>query len=227
MRLRLQFGRAALFVAMLAIALVATIPLGGALSRLDAGRLGMSAADAGGSIWFGRLDDMRIGPAALGDVEMRLSLWRLFTGEARFDLFDGDGDEISGAIDFHAGGVGFHDISLSAPLNLSSYGASGQLVLADLSADLSRASCDRASGTASLSLAFPELATTLTGAPICEGETLLLRMTDGADIALDIVVSSLGLESATLTVAGADLGSTNILPGGAYDQQAGGYTLSL
>ena len=68
MRIQVPMRRAVLFAALFAIALVAFLPL-----RLVLGGSGLTAREASGSVWAGRLKEARIGPAALGDLDARLS----------------------------------------------------------------------------------------------------------------------------------------------------------
>lgn len=77
MRLRIPMRRAALFGLMLAVALIAFLPL-----RLFV--TGIGARSVGGSIWVGRIKEARVGPLALGDLNARLSPLSLLGGKLRF-----------------------------------------------------------------------------------------------------------------------------------------------
>ena len=96
MRLRLPLGRAALFLAALAFALVALLPLRVAAGWFGLDGRGLSAREASGSLWSGALKEARFGPVPLGDVRARLELLPLLLGRARLRL---SRDEAQGRLD--------------------------------------------------------------------------------------------------------------------------------
>lgn len=76
MRFRLSTSRAVLFGVMFVTALIVFLPL-----RVVVG--GVTARAADGLAWAGHLEEARVGPAVLGDVDTRISPLRLLMGEAR------------------------------------------------------------------------------------------------------------------------------------------------
>jgi general secretion pathway protein N len=89
-RLRLSTGPAALFGAMLLVALIVFLPMRAALGWVEAGEQGLVARSVGGTIWGATLREARFGDLALGDVGARLAPLSLLAGRATIAL-DGPG----------------------------------------------------------------------------------------------------------------------------------------
>lgn len=89
---RLVLG--AIFVGVFAAGLVASMPLGVALAWTGAGESGLSASAVSGSIWNGRIEDMRLRGFRFGTVEARLDPFGLLTGTSRVHLQSRDGEAV-------------------------------------------------------------------------------------------------------------------------------------
>ena len=82
-RLRLTTGPAALFGAMMFVALLVFLPMRLVLASAGVGEQGFSARSVTGSVWDGRLVDARFGDLALGTLDASLSPFALLIGRAR------------------------------------------------------------------------------------------------------------------------------------------------
>ena len=192
----LRTRRAALFGAMLAIAIVALVPLRLALGWTGLGEAGLTARSVGGLLWSGRLHEARWGEVALGDLDARLAFWPLLVGRARVEL-DGEGIKpLHGAVTIgrHAQGVD----DLTASLAAAALFAPLPVTALDLDAVSVRfrdGQCEAAEGRVRATLAGEAggvpLPPTLSGPARCEAGALLLPL-----------VSQAGTETATLRVTG-------------------------
>lgn len=81
-----RLALAAVFAVVFAVALAAFMPLGTALALTQAGAAGLRAGAVSGSIWNGRLDDMRLGGIRFGTVAARLDPVSLLSGARRLHL---------------------------------------------------------------------------------------------------------------------------------------------
>jgi general secretion pathway protein N len=81
-RIRLATGPAALFGAMLLVALIVFLPMRLVLGWAGAGEAGLLARSVTGTIWGSTLREARFGDLALGDVSARLSPLPLLAGRA-------------------------------------------------------------------------------------------------------------------------------------------------
>lgn len=71
---------------MLFPALIVTMPLSVGLDLGNAGRSGLAAVGAEGSVWAGRLADARFGAVPLGDVDVGLKFWSLVGGPLKLTV---------------------------------------------------------------------------------------------------------------------------------------------
>jgi general secretion pathway protein N len=85
-RIRLSTGPAALFGAMLVIALIVFLPMRLVLGIAGAGEQGLRARSVTGTIWGATLSEARFGDLAVGDLSARLSPLALFVGQASLSL---------------------------------------------------------------------------------------------------------------------------------------------
>lgn len=185
MRFRLPLGRSALFLAALAFALVALLPLGLAASWFDLGGRGLAAREASGSLWSGALKEARFGPVALGDVKARLNLLPLLLGRARLSLSrDGGDGALDGAVVVSRHGFAVEDMSgalalgpLFGPAPLTSVELDG------LSARFENGLCETAEGEVSARLAGALAGSSLRGSARCAEGALLVPLAgqSGAD----------------------------------------------
>ena len=202
--IRLATGRAALFGAMLAIALLLFVPLRAVLGWAGLGDAGLTAREVRGGLWAGRLVEARFGARSgavtLGDLDARLAFWPLLLGRARLELDGADAGGLArplhGAVTVSRHGLGVDDMTASLPV--------GQLFapLPVTALDLDGATvhfrdgvCDKAEGRVRATLAGEAggvpLPASLSGPARCEGGALVLPLTSQA-----------GTEGATLRVSG-------------------------
>jgi len=182
MRFRLPLGRSVLFLAALAFALVALLPLRLAAGWFVLGGRGLSAREATGSLWAGALKEAQFGAVPLGDLRASLDILPLFVGRARLSLSRDDPDgRFEGAVSVSRHGFGVDDLTgevrvgaLFAPVPLAS------LRLEDVTAHFENGQCDHAQGSvhAGLSgeLAGLLLPSGLTGNARCAQGALLIAL---------------------------------------------------
>ncbi|WP_182466821.1 type II secretion system protein N [Sphingomonas gilva] len=206
MRIRLTMGRGALWIALFAAAIVLLFPLRMALGVVNAERLGLSAREARGPVWAGRLIEARWRGLALGDLDASLSPVQLLVGRVRLDL-SGDGD-MRGAVSVSRNGAGIDDVSGRLPVEGLFEGLPlGALIATDVSARFADGVCDRAEGQvrAELSAALPgvSLAQGMTGRARCDGGALLLPLQGASGLErLDLRLFGDGRWQARLQIAG-------------------------
>ena len=235
-RIRLRTGRPALFGAMLAIALLAFLPLRFVLGVAGISAAGLTARAAEGSVWRGKLRDARLGDIALGDLDAHLSPWPLLLGRARIEL-DSDADTparaVHGAIGISRRAVRADDVNatiapgrLLAPLPVSA------LVLEGLSIRFEDDACVAAEGRVRVTLAGDiagvALPTALSGAVRCEGRLLLVPLASQAGAErVDLRLEADGRYRATITLPPGDPANLSRLTSLGFVGAAGGYVLSV
>ena len=235
-RLRLRTGRTALFGALLAISLLAFLPLRLVLGIAGVARSGLTARAAEGSVWAGRLRDARLGDIALGDLDARLSPWPLLLGRARIGL-DSDVDTaarvIHGTVGLSRNGIRADDINatiapgrLLAPLPVTG------LVLEALSVRFEDGACVAAEGRVRANLsgdvAGLVMPGSLSGSVRCEGRALLVPLTSQAGAErVDLRVEGTGRYRATLILQAADPASLARLAALGFARGPAGYALSV
>lgn len=178
MRFKLPLGRSALFLAALAFALVALLPLRVAAGWFDLGGRGLSAREASGSLWSGALKEARFGPVPLGDLRARLELFPLLLGRARLSLSRDEAQgRLEGAVMVSRNGFGIEDLTgqirlgaLFAPAPLAT------LDLADVSARFEGGLCESAEGQVRAGLGGELAASSLAGVARCAEGALLLPL---------------------------------------------------
>ena len=180
MRLRLPLRRWLLFAGLLAVALLATLPLRLAASWLGLDDIGLSARALGGSVWGGTITEAHLGPVPLGDLNASLQPLPLLIGRARIDL-GRKGDAAHGAISVTMRTTGIDDATARLPLG--SVFAPVPIValdLDDVSARLRDGLCEKAEGRVSAriegdigGIALPG---GLTGNARCDRGALLLPL---------------------------------------------------
>lgn len=77
-----------IFAVALMVGLLAMLPLGVALDWSGASRMGLTAREARGTAWRGKLTDVSFASMALGDVTTAVSPLGLLTGSVRFGIAD-------------------------------------------------------------------------------------------------------------------------------------------
>ncbi|MGQ0560116.1 MAG: type II secretion system protein N [Sphingosinicella sp.] len=171
-----------LLAAFFLFSLLALLPLRLAIDFWDFGRMGLSARAATGSLWFGVLQEARLGPAALGDVGARLNLLPLLVGRARLSLFGAEeSGGFRGAVTLSRHAVAFDDVrgrintaSSALPLPIAA------IEFDDVSVAFSDGRCTRAEGRVQAqgggAMAGIGVASRMNGVARCAGGWLLLPL---------------------------------------------------
>ena len=231
MRIRLPLGHSLFFLCAFLFALVALLPLRLALDWLALGERGLSAREAQGSVWLGRLSEARIGDAALGDLVTRLSPIQLFVGRARIDL-DG-GERMKGAVGVSRHSFGVDDMTAElpagrvfAPLPIAS------LDLSDVSVRFEDDTCARAEGRVQARIAGDvagvNLAQGLSGTARCEAGALLLPLASASgQERLSLKLRPNGQYEANLIVRTGDPAIVQRLTATGFGATGEGYALSV
>lgn len=189
-------GLAALFL----LALVALLPL-----RVGAGQMpGLSAREASGTIWAGRLHAAAYGPLVLGDVDARVSALPLLLGRAEVVL---QGEGFVARLSRHGVDDATGTLPVGADLGALPVEA---MTFEHFAAAFRDGDCDAAQGRVGLTLAMPGAAPlVLSGEARCAGAALLLplrgpggmerldlRLTGDGRWRADLVLSGLSSEAA-------------------------------
>lgn len=118
MRVRLPIRRSLFFLAALLLFVLLSLPLRLVAGWLDLSSLGVSAREADGSIWSGRLSEARVGGAPLGDLTAALDPLPLLLGRVRIAVArEGEtADPLSGAITLARHSIGVEDVTVRLPL---------------------------------------------------------------------------------------------------------------
>jgi len=195
MRIRLPLRRTVFFLAALAFALVALLPLRVTAGWFVLGGRGLAAREANGSLWAGALKEAQFGAVPLGDLNARLNLLPLFLGRARLSLSrDEAAGRFEGAVSVSRHGFGLDDLTgqirpgaLFAPLPVAA------LDLQDVSARFANGLCEHAEGRVRASLAGG-----VAGLPLPSGLGGTARCADGA--LLIPLASQAGMEQLSLSI---------------------------
>ncbi|GAO38675.1 general secretion pathway protein N [Sphingomonas changbaiensis NBRC 104936] len=182
MRILLPMRRTVLFTAMFAFAVLAFLPLRLVLGAVDSG---LSAREATGSIWAGHLKEARIGPAALGDLDARLSPVPLLLGRARIEVARASDapDRLAGAVAIGRHRRSVESVTGTIPIDSLGSLPVASLDLTDLTVVFRDDQCDRAEGQVRANLsgdvAGLDLPAALSGSVRCDGGALLLPLASG------------------------------------------------
>ena len=235
-RIRLSTGPAALFGAMLVVALLVFLPMRLVLGWAGAGEQGLTARSVSGTIWGSTLREARFGDLAVGDLHAELSLLRLFTGQAAVSL--------SGA-----GGVGAPPLSGDAFVSRHGYGVgkmTGRLLtgrafqplpvtgldLEDLTVRFEDDKCQSAEGHVRALLAG-EVAgigvpPSVAGNARCDAGALLLPLSGpGGTEVVNLRITGDSRYAAQLAIRPADPIAAQRLEAAGFVNGPGGYTLSV
>lgn len=235
MRIRLSLRRAALFIALFALALVATFPMRILVGALGFGEAGLSVREVRGSVWNGRLLESHFGAAALGDLDARLNLLPLLVGRARVDLSrpsEGRGG-LAGAISVSRHSLGFDDMTVRLPT--ASVFAPIPVValdLDDVSVRFREGGCERAEGLVRAEIrgdvAGLSLPGGLSGAARCDGANLLLPLASQSGMErMMLRIGRSGGYTADLTVRPADPAMQRALQAVGFAPAGDGLKLSV
>jgi general secretion pathway protein N len=171
-----------LFAFFFLFALVALAPLRWALDMFGFGRFGLAARQATGSVWLGALNEAQLGPAPLGDVQVRLNRLPLLIGRSRLSLRRDSADSpLEGAATIEGDGFSLDDFTGQLRLGVAlSPLPVGSVDLDDVSVKYSDGVCQTAEGRVRAQLATElaglSLASGLSGNARCGGGKLLLPL---------------------------------------------------
>jgi len=231
MRIALPMRRTAFFIAALAAALLLFFPLRLGIGWFAFDSIGLSAREARGSIWGGRLAETRFAGAPIGDVDARLNVLPLALGRARFDLRGEGGMRAGVLVTRHV--VGAEDATARvmlgqalSPLPLTA------LDLTDVSVRFREGVCERAGGMVRATLAADfggvDLSGGLTGTARCEGGALLLPLASQSGLErLRVELRPDGAFRASLRVQPADAAAGERLVAAGFAPGVGGYALVI
>jgi general secretion pathway protein N len=179
MRVRLPFARIVFTAAVALLALFALLPMRLLADWIDLGGRGLSAREVQGSLWFGRFAEAGFRGIPLGDLDARLRLLPLLTGEARIDLSRGDG--FRAAVAVTPRGFGIAGMTARVPLGQRFAPMPiAAIDVTDLQARFQAGLCDRADGLVKVELqgdfAGLTLPGGLTGTARCDAGKLLFPL---------------------------------------------------
>jgi general secretion pathway protein N len=231
MRFRLPLKRIVFFLAALAVALLALLPLRLAAGWFEMGGKGLAAREAEGSLWFGRLREARFGPVLLGDVDARLNVLPLFLGRARLSLHrdEAAGGLFDGAVLVTRHSFGLEDLTgqlrtgnLFGPLPIAT------LDLDDVSVHFEGDQCESAEGQVRAGLsgevAALGLPSGLSGAVRCQNGAALLPLAGQSGMEqVNLSVEASGRWRAEIVLRATDPAMIQRLTTAGFTPGAGGY----
>ena len=235
-RLRLTTGPAALFGAMLLVALIVFLPMRLVLGWANAGEQGLVARAVGGTIWGARISEARFGDLALGDIRVRIAPLPLLLGRAALVLEGAGGiggPPLSGTafVSRHGAGVERLTARLAtggafAPLPVTN------LDVSDLSVWFEDGRCLSAEGRVRATLAGDAagvpLPTSAEGVARCDAGALLLPLASQAGTeAIALRIEGAGRYRADLSVRLTDPLAGDRLQAAGFTATPAGYRLSV
>lgn len=234
--IRLATGRAALFGAMLVVALVAFLPLRLVLGAAGLGDAGLTARRVDGSLWGGSLVEASAAGLRLGDLAARLAPLDLLAGRARVDLAsrgDDPGHAFHGAFAASRHALGAERITATLPAaGLFQPLPVAAIDLDEVTVRFRDGLCDRAEGRVRATMAGEvaglPLAGQMAGAARCDAGRLLLPLASQAGSErIDMRLTDDGRYTAALTLAAPDPATAQKLSGFGFRQGAGGWRLDV
>ena len=239
MRVAVRTRPAALFGALMLVALVVLLPLRLVLGWAGIGDEGLSARRVEGSVWSGRLVEARIGDASLGDLAAHVSPLALVAGKARLALdsiVDVPQRTVHGSVETGRHAIGIAGMTanvgvgrLFAPLPVAT------LDLDDVTVRFADEACQTAQGRVRATLAGATgafggvaLPASLAGGVRCDGPALLVPLTSaGGGEAAVLRVTADGLYHADFTLQPRDPATAARLQAAGFVEAAGGWRLSV
>ena len=229
-RIVLATGRRALFGAFLLGALLVLVPLRAALGWFAVGDAGLSAREARGIVWSGRLVEARLGTLALGDLDAGLSPFALLIGRARVAL---SGPTLHGAttISRHAFGVEDMTATLPAATLFAPLPVTG-VSLDDVSVRFRDGACDEATGRIRATLGGVAegiaLPPAVSGTVRCDGAALLVPLTSQAGSeGVSLRIEGDGRYHADLSIRPTDPQAAQKLQAAGFTARGDGYAISI
>ena len=235
MRIRLTTRPAALFGAMLVATMIISLPMRAALGWIGAGDDGLAARSASGSVWAGRLTDVRFGGLTLGDMDAAVSPLALLIGQARIALDGRDpARPIHGAASLSRHGVAIDSMTahiltgpLFAPVPVSA------IDLDTVSVRFRDGQCESADGRVTATLASGGIAgivlpASLSGPARCDDGALTVPLVSQAGTeGIAIRISGTGSYRAALSLRPGDPAAVARLIAAGFVEQGGTYRLSV
>ena len=228
--------RMTIIIALLTLLVViVTFPMRMALAMGPFERGPLQAFSASGTVWSGKLSQVNVGPASLGDMQAGLRFWPLFLGRQSFAV-ERMGD---GAAKGHAtvsstpGGYAIEDMTVALPLDgLLAPLPAGQLGFEQVDVRFLDGKCLSASGRLTLSLRpfLPGLQDdeAMVGAPRCSDDRLLLPLANGAGTRrVDIYIGASGDYRATLRLEALPDIEPALIEGRGFRQNDGRWQMQL
>lgn len=205
-----------------ALGLIALVPLRAVLGM--AAPENVTARSIEGSVWSGRIGDLRVGPLPLGTLEAGLRPLPLLLGRAEFALERAGNAPFAATASASGGDVRLSGVNgvVALPDGLGGLPVTS-LTFGDFSVQMADGKCAKADGTLGMEIASPgpllAQAITLSGKARCEGGALLVPMQGPG-----------GMERLTLRIAGsgrwqADLVLTGLPPEVSGPLMQGGFTV--
>lgn len=196
-----------------ALGLIAFLPLRAAMGWAAPGNV--TARSIEGSVWSGRIGDLRVGPLPLGTLEAGLRPWPLLLGRAEFAL-DRKGDAPFAALASASGDAvrlsGVNGV-VALPDGLGGLPVTS-LNFGDFSVQMADGKCAKADGTLGMEIASPgpllAQAITLSGKARCEGGALVVPIQGPG-----------GMERLTLRIAGNGRWQADLVLGGLPPEVSG------
>ena len=195
-----------------------------------------SARDITGTIWSGRIEQARLGPFALGDLNARVRFLPLLTGQTTMDL---DRPAVAGAsgltasVSKRGGDMLVENVTTVLNLGpaLAPLPVTG-ITLDNVSTIFAGGRCQSASGKVRLSLDanIPglNLKQGLLGNAMCDDDALVLPLTSGSGMEeLTVKIEGNGFYTARLFLNGDDRAWTLLLPTLGFQQLPGGYAITV
>lgn len=176
-----------------------------------------------GSVWSGRIGDLRVGPLPLGTVDARLKPLPLLLGRAEFELGREGGSPFAAVASANGNRLRLSGVDgvITLPDGLGGLPVTS-LSFGDMSVRMTDGKCAEAQGTMGMTLASPGPllpdAISLSGKARCEGGSLVVPMQGPG-----------GMERLTMRIAGtgrwqADLVLTGLPPEVSDPLVQGGFT---
>ena len=215
------------FAAFFVAALVLLMPMRVALDWFGLDRSGLSARDATGTVWSGRIEEAALGPVPIGDVKAALAVMPLFIGHARVAMSRTDPDPVTATVDVSYRGFAIRRATgrfaagrLLAPAPVAS------IDLTEVSAAFANGRCVAASGQAGATLAGPLAVTlpALSGQVSCENEWVLIPLAGGG-ARIDLRIAMDGRYRIDMQVAAVNEAVAAALQASGFRPAPGGYAI--
>lgn len=228
MTIRLRTGRTALFLAMLAVALLVFLPLRLVLGWAGVAEQGLTARSVSGTFWEGTVRQARFGEVALGDLEAGISPLPLVVGRARIGLKSRGSDALRGAVTVSRHMVGIDGANAAIPVGRAFQPLPITAIdLSDVTVRFVDGACERAEGRVRATLSGAGLPATLAGPARCDGEALLLPMTGGPGEGANLRIWQDGRYRAELSVPAGDPANAAKLQAQGFIGDASGWRLAI